>query len=202
MKTNINNRKYLIILGVVFWTILLVVGFLRMTDYSYSPGVPAIVSAKLPKNIFTTLDKNLPKLLVFLHPKCPCSKATLGELTNLIESNPNLAEVIVIFLKPDNESDEWVKTSLWEKASRISSIKLVMMDDEEISQFGVITSGQTLLYNPRGNLIFSGGITVGRGHEGESIGRQAIQNYLQTGNTDLHQTSVFGCLLTSAKLDE
>ena len=46
-----------------------------------------------------------------------------------------------------------------------------------------ITSGQTLLYDTKGHLVFSGGITGGRGHEGDNTGRESIEKYLQTGKT-------------------
>ena len=41
-------------------------------------------------------------------------------------------------------------------------------------QFGVQTSGQVLLHDHRGNLQFDGGITPGRWHTGESVGRSLL----------------------------
>ena len=40
----------------------------------------------------------------------------------------------------------------------------------EARRFGVATSGHVLLYDTRGDLIFSGGITPGRGEQGDNAG--------------------------------
>ena len=192
-------KEFTLVLFVTIWAILLGIGFVWMSDYSSRPGLSAKFNAKIPTEYFQKSTENLPQLFLFLHPKCSCSLATLGELEHLVADNQNRVEITVFFYKPMEESDDWVKTNLWYRTRRISSsVKMVILTEDEIEKFGVITSGQTLLYDGDGNLIFSGGITVARGHEGKSIGRETIENYLQTGNISVHETPVFGCLLTSS----
>jgi len=72
-----------------------------------------------------------------------------------------------------------------------------LRDDDglEATRFGVITSGQTVLYDPSGALLFSGGITGARGHAGDNAGRASLVSLLNQGKTDLSSTSVFGCPL-------
>ena len=48
--------------------------------------------------------------------------------------------------------------------------------DRERPSFGVATSGQVLLYDPNGELRYSGGITRSRGHPGANAGRAAIES--------------------------
>ena len=60
------------------------------------------------------------------------------------------------------------------------------------------TSGQTLLYDRRGSLIFSGGITSARGHRGANAGEAALVSLLASGRADRNATSVFGCPLFGA----
>ena len=57
------------------------------------------------------------------------------------------------------------------------------------------TSGQTLLFDRDGDLIFSGGITGGRGHSGDNAGRDAIVSLVESGESTLDETPVFGCSL-------
>ena len=45
---------------------------------------------------------------------------------------------------------------------------------DEARRFGAATSGEALLYSPSGKLLFHGGITPSRGHEGGSVGRDAL----------------------------
>ena len=72
-----------------------------------------------------------------------------------------------------------------------------MIDDEgaEANRFHAATSGQTLLYDAAGLLLFSGGITGSRGHSGDNAGQAAIVSLVNSRAADLTETSVFGCPL-------
>jgi len=192
-------KEFILVLFVTTWTILIGIGFVWMADDTSRPGLSAKFNAKIPAEYFQKSKENLPQLFLFLHPKCSCSLATLGELENLVADNQDRVEITVFFYKPAEESDDWVKTDLWYRTRRISpSVKMVILTEDEIERFGVITSGQAFLYESDESLIFTGGITVARGHEGKSIGRQAIEDYLQTKYISVPETPVFGCLLTSS----
>jgi len=59
-----------------------------------------------------------------------------------------------------------------------------------------------LLYDISGRLVFDGGITSARGHQGDNAGRSAISALL-TGQHDVvvRATPVFGCLIVPASTD-
>lgn len=107
-----------------------------------------------------------------------------------------MVNAVVVFIKPAAFPDAWEQTDLWESAARIPGVN-VMRDDEgiEARRFGSQTSGQTMLYAADGQLLFSGGITEGRGHSGENDGRNAIVSLLSTGSSGKTATSVYGCPL-------
>ena len=69
------------------------------------------------------------------------------------------------------------------------------MNGEESARLGAQTSGQVLLYGPKGDLLFAGGITPDRAHLGDSPGRQRILSLVRTGAADASQSLVFGCAL-------
>jgi hypothetical protein len=52
-----------------------------------------------------------------------------------------------------------------------------------------------VLYDARGRLLFSGGLTSARGHEGDSFGLRRIRSLLLTGEADRRDAPVFGCSL-------
>jgi hypothetical protein len=108
----------------------------------------------------------------------------------------------VLFIKPSGFTTEWEKTDLWASAAAIPGVHVVS-DDEgvEADRFHSATSGQTLLYDAEGKLLFSGGITSARGHEGDNAGRAAIVSLLTTSDAALTKTSVFGCPLFAPKAD-
>ena len=69
------------------------------------------------------------------------------------------------------------------------------LDGREALRFGAVTSGQTLLYDVSGRLLFNGGITAARGHAGTNDGRDAVLSLLANGSSLRHTTRVFGCSL-------
>jgi hypothetical protein len=71
------------------------------------------------------------------------------------------------------------------------------LDREEARRFGVATSGHVLLYDRRGALIFSGGITAGRGERGDNLGRAAVLGLIMGKNGGDPGFPVFGCPLAT-----
>lgn len=183
---------------VVIWAVAVGIGMVWIMDYTARPGRSAISPFELKDKNLISPQTNSPKLLIFLHPHCPCGRATLAELARLTARNDNL-DVIVFFYLPSDQPQEWVESHIWHQAQSISNIKVKIIGDTEIKQFGAITSGQTLLYDTRRKLIFSGGITPGRGHEGGNAGIETIEKYLRSGKTDFTETPVYGCILSTSE---
>ncbi len=78
-------------------------------------------------------------------------------------------------------------------------------DGVEARRFGALTSGDAFLYDAGGRLVFRGGITPSRGHQGESAGRSAIEAFLKGGRPRTATAPVFGCPIRSqhgAQLEE
>ena len=133
---------------------------------------------------------------MFLHPHCPCSRASLGELERLLAQVSKPPSVELVFLKPDGTPSDWAETDLWRSASAIPSAKVYCdKGGLEARRFNAATSGQTLLYDLEGRLRFQGGITVERGHAGDNPGRTALRELLQEGHSQQTKTPVFGCEL-------
>jgi hypothetical protein len=73
----------------------------------------------------------------------------------------------------------------------------VIRDDngDEADRFGSWTSGQTLLYDRDGQLVYSGGITGARGKPGDNTGRSTVLDILAGAQQTRATTQVFGCSL-------
>ena len=85
---------------------------------------------------------------------------------------------------------------LWEQAGRIPHATLLSdLGSVEADRFGSATSGETMLFDAEGKLLFHGGITIARGHEGDSPGVARIVALLTTGQAPLDTAPVFGCPL-------
>jgi hypothetical protein len=187
----------------VVWAAVVGAGTAELICYSNSPGVGGAAPIAWPKDSQIPFDTQRPTVAMFVHPQCPCSRASLGELETFLTRFPGQLNVHVIFLKPAGTLANWERTGLWRKASSIPGVK-VSTDNAgaEASRFHAETSGQTLFYDRNGVLQFQGGITLGRGHAGDNPGRSALQEIMRAGHASLTQTPVFGCSLFEAQCSQ
>jgi hypothetical protein len=163
-------------------------------DYQQTPGEPAADPRVWPASSKLTPPVDRALLLQFIHPRCPCSKATLTELKGLLARINNAPEVHLLFIQPRDVEEDWARSSNWELAHEIPDAQIsIDRDGEEARRFGVQTSGQTLIYGSNGALLFSGGLTLARGEIGESPGGIRAQAVLEGADPDSRQSAVFGC---------
>lgn len=183
------------------WLALAVGGLSVLWAFENGPGVAANSPVQWPTETKLVLAHDRPTLVFLAHPQCVCTGASLGELAEALARATTRPKTYVVFLKPSSFADGWEKTGLWETAAGLPDTTVLVDDDGlEATRFGAATSGQTMLYDAQGLLLFSGGITGARGHAGDNAGRTAVVsllNHLETGHTG---TKVFGCsLFASAK---
>lgn len=184
----------------VLWLTVVCGGTIQMIRYSTAPGSSGQPPSAWPTESQIPFDAHRPTLIMFAHPHCPCTRASLGELEVLLTRFPGQLSSYVVFLKPTDTITNWEKTDLWRKASSIPGVR-VYTDNSgiEAHRFQSETSGQTLLYDRSGHLLFQGGITLARGHAGDNPGRSALQELLEGGHSNQVKTPVFGCPLVEAQ---
>jgi hypothetical protein len=193
MKNRGHSR--LVSAALLIWLAVTVTGFWRFHTYSTAAGKSGSTGALSPTDPVEQAGRSCPRLIVFAHPRCPCTRATLAELAILLERNQEATAVDVYFVRPSGATEDWEKTALWQAAAAIPGVR-VHCDEGGVRarQLGAETSGHVLLYGSEGQLLFSGGITRARGQEGDSIGRRAIEA-LVTGKPAPSEAPVFGCPL-------
>jgi len=179
----------------VAWLTVTLSGTWLMLAYANAPGAPGTAPAQWPAASGVPHSPARPTIVMFVHPHCPCSRASVGELALLMAHEGEKADARVIFLIPAGLDSDWVKTDLWTAAAAIPGVT-VERDSEgrHARTFGSATSGDTLLYDGAGQLLFHGGITGARGHSGDNAGRSAIEALLR-GESIRMATPVFGCAL-------
>lgn len=126
-----------------------------------------------------------------IHPHCPCSRASLGELAILMAHSDGRLAAFVVFVQPPGFDENWTKSDLWSGAGSIPGVIRIIDHGVEAKRFGATTSGQTIVYDPRGRLLFSGGITAARGHFGDNPGLSVIARLLDTAETGLSARVVY-----------
>jgi hypothetical protein len=171
-------------------------GFWGLALYETRPGGGAAAPPGWPDRSRLTRDPDRPTLVMFLHPHCPCSRASLEELAGLHSTNAHDLRTFVVFCKPNGVPEGWEKTALWQQAIGMKGIDVFGDDRGEQRQlFGVQTSGQVLLFDREGRLRYSGGITRARGRAGANPGRSAIEAIVRGGSPSIRSGPVFGCPL-------
>jgi hypothetical protein len=169
-----------------------------ITNYSNIPGAAGVTPAEWPAQSKLLVESGLPTLVMFAHPHCPCTEASLGELELLMATNQGRVNAQVVFIQPPGTTEEWVKSDLWRKAVAIPGVK-VSSDPGgiETQRFHAETSGHTVLYDTTGRRLFTGGITIARGHMGDNPGLDTLAAMLAHEQTSQAQTPIFGCTLSA-----
>lgn len=182
------------------WLAAAIIGLWRLEVFNSTPGAAADAPPRWPQGAAIARAVGAPTLLMFVHPQCACSRASIAELARLMASaNGHALHVAVVVLSPPDTTESWRRSDLWQSAAAIPGV--TVLEDpsgRESRRFGAVTSGQTVLYSADGALLFSGGITPARGHAGDSAGRQRILALLDAAGSDATQTAVFGCPLRDA----
>jgi hypothetical protein len=183
---------------VLAWLLLVLGGGLPLWIHLTSPG-----DAGRPPELWpatTDLERNSdgPTLLLFAHPQCPCTRASLSELAAIVVRTE--ATVTVVFHRPAGAPPAWRDAPLVQQARGLTRVRVVWDDTGRVRRaFGVQTSGHALVYDGRGRLQYSGGITAGRGHAGDNAGRTTALACLQSTEARISRLPVFGCPLAASE---
>ena len=203
------TRPLLCAIGTL-WLLAVGAGLRIIWRYENAPGAAGASPADWPADSAVPRAPDRATLILLAHPRCPCTRASIGELALLMARcrgdgrshgtapRPRLT-AYVLFVRPAGFPRGWERTDLWRSAAAIPGVR-VLCDNggTEARRFGAATSGQTLLYDAAGRLLFRGGITGSRGHAGDNAGRSAIVALLTQGTSERTQTFVFGCPLFGA----
>lgn len=178
------------------WIVVVLVGFTLLTDYQNRPGAAGEPPAQWPNATQLEAGTDRATLVLFAHPHCACTRASLGELARILRYVGPKVRTHVVMLQPPEQSEEWTQSALWHQAHQLPDVQVTVdRGGDEAARFGAMTSGWTVLYDQDGRLRFRGGITGARAHEGDNAGRQAILHLLSEQAPARSETFVFGCPL-------
>ena len=194
--------RRLLWIATAVWLTIVIAGLAWLAGYDNRPGAAAHPPAAWPQDSRMVHDPVHPTLVMLAHPRCDCTRASLGELAELMARAAERPRAYVLFIRPAGVNDAWEKTSLWKSAGDIPGVTVLSNDDgREARRFGVATSGQTLLYASTGTLLFAGGTTGARGHPGDNAGRATILDLLEGNRPPQTASPVFGCDLFSPAVE-
>jgi hypothetical protein len=195
-----------VVTAALSWCALAAFGVRALYAYSTDAGAQLDAPALWPT---TTLPhaQGRAELVMFVHPECPCSRASISELVDVVRAVPTTTELVVAFVDGSSAppfggaarsgeagpfADE-DRGALWDAVGAIPGIhRVVDRGGAEAQRFGARTSGHVVVYDAAGALRFQGGITGSRGHVGDNVGHRDVVAILN-GNTETTRHAVFGC---------
>jgi hypothetical protein len=189
--------------AVTVWFVAVMTGIVAMARYKGAPGEPANAPHQWPAASTLPRVAGKPTLILLAHPMCSCTRASLAELSRIVERTGDKLTTHVVFTYPAGATESWLHSDVWHQAKAIPGLD-VRADPGgvETARFGAATSGQVLLYDAKGKLAFAGGITIARGHEGTSPGANRVIALVTQGHAELSQAPVFGCSLQDPPSEE
>jgi hypothetical protein len=176
------------------WIVAVSTGLLTLVAHTNAPGETAAVRREVPAESKIGFSADRFTLVMFVHPHCPCSMASMRELARVRSRHPEAADIQVWFYRPAGEGNDWVQTSLWDLARQTAAREPLIDDEGRVAaSLGARTSGHALLFDDDRQLLYSGGITSSRGHEGDSVNVQSLERLLRRESAQFVQYPVFGC---------
>ncbi len=191
------------IAAVLVWAIAVTAGFAWHLDYARTPGDTGNPPDAWPDHLAVERRAGGQTLLVALHPRCPCSRATLDALRCVDAAAGSSADIIFLVSEPEAPSAEWaVDRASLGLSDDFSGARVVRDRGGALSaRFGLRTSGHVLAYDADGRLWFSGGVTPLRGEAGPCFGRDRLiagfASPLDASALPTRASPVFGCPLIS-----
>lgn len=185
----------------VAWVLAIAFGLTTLNRFQMTPGKAAAAN-NWPNHLPLTLAQDRLTLIMFVHPACSCSDASMEELSRVTTVCKDRVAAYVVFVKPIGQTNQWAQSSLWKSAGSIPGVHLILDDGGIIAaRFDAQTSGQVDLFDPLGRLLFTGGITGSRGHAGDNAGASAVvalvdQPPQNSNPTPPVQSNVYGCSIS------
>lgn len=186
----------------LLWLGAIALGIGLLTDYAATPGDTGAVPQRWPTDAPApplALAPDRLTVLVAVHPRCPCTRATINELQRAIAAAPTEPAVYALVYEPtrsNNPEERFARTSITKRLTSLPSVTIVPDPDARIAEsFGALTSGHTLVYDPSGSLRYSGGLTPTRAHEGPNTGAASLVDLLHQRDPVATRAPVYGCPL-------
>ncbi len=190
--------RQLTVAATVTWGMFVGVGFLVLQLHNAAPGQGGRAVEHWPALSRVPLNSRRSTLVMAAHPLCPCTRASVSELDPRFDQVRRARSRSTFSSSfPSRAGHGWGPTDGLRRLGTMAGVHLI--DDpggEEATRFGALTSGLVALYAPDGRLLFRGGITGARGHEGDNEGRRSLVGLIEGNSSSFPgQTPVFGCPL-------
>jgi hypothetical protein len=194
----VNVWRLALIVVTALWGAATFASWERLASHAYRQAATTSGVATWPQLGADFLADEKTRIVVFAHPGCPCTRATVAELAEVLADCPADASAAVVFVTAGLPDDVVSNSDTVAAARQTNNVIVVLDDDAQIAaRYGATVSGETFAFNAAGRRIFHGGITAARGHRGTSGGRELLEQAIRNPAADTGEAPVFGCRLAT-----
>jgi hypothetical protein len=203
----------------VGWSAAVASGFVLLLRYKSAAGKQLEARSEWPAESRIEPVTGCRNLVLAVDPHCPSSRASVAELERALVGTSGVqvhvlvyrqspvfllvnlfdglrVQVHVLVYRQSPADDSWLDTDMVQEVKKISGSRIHADDlGLEAERFGAVTSGHMVLYDPQGKLLFRGGITASRGHEGDSERKRMLRQPLLGEPGPSYVAPVYGCPL-------
>jgi hypothetical protein len=136
------------------WGLVVGSGLFFLEAYATRPGDAGSPPVFWPGDSLVRRVVHQSTLLFFVHPQCPCSRASVEELQYILSQCGDRVTAHAFLLSPAHSAGSWGDSEIEQELAAIPDVQ-IWHDSGGLKarRFGVETSGQVVLYDPEGRLI-------------------------------------------------
>jgi hypothetical protein len=198
------SRQRSVLLRTFRWGLLVAslasasLGWMWLLEHAFRPTATRDFVAQWPCGARPVPAEADTRIIVFAHPYCPCTRATLDQLDQSLTRFPHNTFVRVVFTTAGLHGRDIAESGLVAFARRMPRVDVYLDETaEETLRFQARVSGEVLAFDRSGNCQFHGGLTSGRGHRGESTGQRQLERVAVGDSTAPFIGPVYCCVLPS-----
>lgn len=197
-RTELSRRTPPLVFGAIgVWVIMLFAGAGVLGAYAAQEGESGRTPTTWPTDAGIPSNTTLWTVVLAAHPKCPCTRASISELTQAMADTSEPSRLVVLAYEPAEEPGFAASPTLNRLGRRDNAIVIVDTDGDIAARFGGLTSGFVAVYDPAGTLRFAGGVTPTRSHTGPNTGAAAVRALLTDETPPAASAPVYGCPIQS-----
>jgi hypothetical protein len=177
------------------WIGCVVTGFALLQNYAATAGAAHAPREEAIAQLATHRRANHGLVIMAVHPECPCTEASLGELGDLLARSMGRCDAVILEYRPQTPPTNWPKSPATRELGGVNVSVRLDVGGKLAAELGAQTSGHAVFIDPSGTTRFHGGITLARGHRGRAPAQDAILAALRGIEMPLVAAPVFGCAL-------
>jgi hypothetical protein len=194
------TKQRIVYAGLGLWVCSLLTMFALVWRYKLAPGDAPEAPEVWPSESKLARSPDRANVVMIAHPQCTCTRASMKELARLADELHGAAKIHVVLVRPEGTDAGYEDGVVADLAAAIPAVDLVVdIDGIEAKRFGAVVSGSTMVYGRDSKLLFRGGLTTARGHEGRGPAHDRIIELVALGGgraAERVDAPTFGCALS------